>query len=62
VTPLPVSLIDKVASAALEVDPAADVAPGLAKLLEMELTPDEQEYVLALGRAVLRAILDARPR
>jgi hypothetical protein len=60
--PLPATLIDKVAGVAVDCHDVTEVAPGLAKLLEMELTEDELEYVTDLGRRVLRAVLEARPR
>jgi hypothetical protein len=60
--PLPASLIDKVAGVAVETHDVVDVAPGLARLLEMELTEDEMAYLTELGQAVLRAVLEARPR
>jgi hypothetical protein len=60
--PLPASLIDKVAGVAVDCHDVEDLAPGLERLLGVELAPDELEYVTALGQAVLRAVLDARPR
>jgi hypothetical protein len=59
---LPVSLIDKVCDVVVETHDVEDLSVGLEKVLGLELDADELAYVTALGQAVLRAILDARPR
>jgi hypothetical protein len=56
---LPASLIGKVGGAAAETHSVTE-APGLAKLLEMELAPDGVAYLTELGQAVLHAILEMR--
>jgi hypothetical protein len=56
------SLIGKVVDAAVDVNCPEDLAPGLERVLGLELDADELEYVTALGQAVLRAVLDARPQ
>ncbi len=58
----PPSLIGKVMDAAADVHSPAQVTDGLRTLLGVELDADELAYLEHLGRAVLRAVLEARPR
>jgi hypothetical protein len=60
--PLAPSLIGKVMDAAVDVRSPADVMDGLRRVFDLELAPDEIEYLESLGRAVIRAVLEARPR
>jgi hypothetical protein len=60
--PLPATLIDKVAGVAVDCHDVEDLAPGLERLLGVELTEAELAYVTELGRRVLVAVLEARPR
>jgi hypothetical protein len=39
-----------------------DLGSGLERVLGLELEPDEVEYLEDLGRRVLVAVLQARPR
>ena len=39
-----------------------DLAPSLERLLGIPLEPDEIAYLESLGAAVIRAVLEARPR
>jgi hypothetical protein len=60
--PLPTTLVDKVANEAIDCHSVEDVTSGLERLLGVELSPDEVEYLEDLGRRVLTAVLEARPR
>jgi hypothetical protein len=59
---LPGSLVSKVMDAAADTRSPADLAPGLERVLGLELAPDEVEYLEDLGQRVLRAVLEARPQ
>ncbi len=60
--PLPASLAGRVFGVAADVRGVEDVAPGLAKVLELELSEAELRYLIDLGTRVLAAAVDARPR
>jgi hypothetical protein len=59
---LPASLIGKVGDVVSETHDAADLARGLERVFQLELTADEAAYVQDLGRRVIAAILETRPR
>jgi hypothetical protein len=59
---LPSTLIDKVYAEAIDCHSPDDLANGLERLLGVELAPDEVAYLEDLGRRVVTAVLEARPR
>ena len=58
---LPPSLVDKVANVVVNCRDVEDLAPGLERVLGLELNAAEVAYLEDLDRAVIRAVLEARP-
>jgi hypothetical protein len=61
---LPPTLVGKVMDAAVDIDTRSpdELANGLERVLGIPLDADEVAYLEDLGRRVLTAVLEARPR